>query len=108
MLQEELAHLAGGVGGAVVVGAGGRSIDLVGQPFEARCDSGGIGVPGHRSLAVGQAVHLEYERAEQDGYRFRAVRAWPPGAEPVDPTAGGSSSAYRSSLTVARDDEPDR
>jgi cold shock protein len=67
-----------------------------------------VALPGFRGLAVGQAVYLEYERADQDGYRFRAVRAWPRGAEPFDtPVVGGPSSAYRSTLTVTFDDEPD-
>jgi CspA family cold shock protein len=67
-----------------------------------------VAVPGVRALAVGQAVHLEHERADQDGYRFRAVRAWPRGVEPHDPAVDeGPSSAYRSTLTVTWDDEPD-
>jgi CspA family cold shock protein len=66
-----------------------------------------VAVPGYRSLAVGQAVRLEYERADQDGYRFRAVRAWPRDAEPFDPPTSGPSGAYRSTLTITWDDEPD-
>lgn len=33
-------------------------------------------MPGHRALKVGQKVELEWEAPGQDGYPYRAVRAW--------------------------------
>lgn len=63
-----------------------------------------VAVPGFRSLGPGQRVNLEWEAAEQDGYHFRATRAWPAGTEPepdVPPT--GSGDAYRSGLSIRFD-----
>lgn len=67
-----------------------------------------VEVEGCRTLSAGQAVELEWEAAQQDGYVFRAVRAWPAGgapvaAPPVD-DAPGSSSAYSSTLTITWDE----
>ena len=68
-----------------------------------------LAIPGYRSLEPGQAVHLEHEPADQDGYHFRATRVRPRDAAPAGPpTADNPSIAYRSTLTVTRDDEPDR
>ncbi|WP_405870694.1 cold-shock protein [Streptomyces sp. NBC_00005] len=36
-----------------------------------------VEMPGFRTLAVGQDVAVEWEAAEQDGYRYRAVRVVP-------------------------------
>lgn len=63
-----------------------------------------LAVPGFRSLAPGQKVNLEWEAAEQDGYDFRATRAWPAGTDPapnVLPTDSGD--AYPSGLTIRFD-----
>jgi len=58
-------------------------------------------VEGYRSLRPGQAVIYEWEVAEQDGYSYRTVRAWPADAEPVQSaTPSSPPSAYRSSLTI--------
>ena len=69
-----------------------------------------LAVPGFRTLRPGQPVELEYEPADQDGYAFRAVRAWPRGQEPHDPPTTGhpgtGGSAYRSTLTITWDDDP--
>lgn len=67
-----------------------------------------VAVAGYRELVPGQAVTLEWERAEQDGYRYRAVRVWPAGDDPVAQVADHDSSAYRSTLAVHLDDESDR
>jgi CspA family cold shock protein len=64
-----------------------------------------VAVPGYRALEPGQRVELQYERAEQDAYAFRAVRAWPHGQAPHDPESPSpSDSVYRSTLTVTFDD----
>jgi CspA family cold shock protein len=60
-----------------------------------------LAVAGYRTLAVGQAVELEWEAPGQDGYPYRAVRAWPHGHEPVDDVpAQGATDAYQSTLTL--------
>ena len=52
-------------------------------------------------------MEFTFEAAEQDGYPFRTVEAWPAGRAPVrgheDHT--GASSAYRSTLTLTFDTE---
>jgi len=68
-----------------------------------------VQMPGYRALWAGQPVTLDYERAEQDGYSFRAIEVWPAGQVPDrsgSKTPGGSD-AYRSSLTMTRD-EPEQ
>lgn len=64
-----------------------------------------LAVRGHQALVPGQAVELEWERAEQDGYSYRAVRVWPAGEKTVDAEAGrGSvSDAYASALEIVWD-----
>jgi len=37
---------------------------------------------GYRELAPGTRVELDWERAEQDGFHFRATRVVPAGADP--------------------------
>lgn len=65
-------------------------------------------VAGYRRLRPGQGVRFTFEAADQDGYRFRAVEAWPAEQAPVrDDDALGSSSAYRSTLTRSVGDEED-
>jgi cold shock protein len=84
-------------------------VECDGTPGGCFVHHSALAVPGFRALAVGQAVRLEVEPADQDGYRFRAVRVWPRDEEPVDPPVGdGPSSAYRSTLTVTWDDGPRR
>ena len=63
-------------------------------------------VSGYRELQAGQAVTLDYELAEQDGYMFRATEVWPAGQEPhgVEGDSPGASNAYRSSRTIRLDD----
>lgn len=63
----------------------------------------GVRQRGHRALRPGRRVHLEWEAAEQDGYRFRAVALWPEGSDPYDPP-GSPSVAYRSVLTITETD----
>jgi CspA family cold shock protein len=63
-------------------------------------------VPGYRALRAGQSVTLDFERAEQDGYMFRATEVWP--ADQAPHRRGGdtanASSAYRSTLTITSKD----
>jgi CspA family cold shock protein len=67
---------------------------------------GQVAVAGYRRLTAGQAVTLEWERARQDGYEYRAVTVWPRGAEPVRPEPSNSpDDAYSSTLTLSF--EPD-
>lgn len=62
-------------------------------------------VLGYKSLTAGQLVNLDWERADQDGYRFRALRVWPTGTDPIEtPPVTGSSSAYSSTLTITFND----
>ncbi|HEX8627198.1 MAG TPA: cold shock domain-containing protein [Catenuloplanes sp.] len=66
---------------------------------------GAVAIEGYRTLRPGQAVHLEWEAADQDRYAYRAVRTWPQGQQPYDvpPSAGGG--AYHSTLEITYDDD---
>ncbi|WP_432570132.1 cold-shock protein [Kineococcus sp. SYSU DK005] len=59
-------------------------------------------------LRPGQEVAFTYERGEQDGYRYRARRAWPWGEDPVQRPGttvfNDRSGAFTSSLTLTHDD----
>jgi cold shock protein len=63
-------------------------------------------LPGYRMLSPGAVVSFEAERANQDGYAFRAVRVW---LETVEPprTSVPRSVAYRSELTLTFDGPPE-
>ncbi|MFC4145036.1 cold-shock protein [Micromonospora mangrovi] len=52
---------------------------------------------GFRSLDPGRPVSFEFERAEQDGYAFRALAVWTGDERPASP-AQCRSVAYRSTL----------
>ena len=60
-------------------------------------------VPGYRALDAGAAVEFTFEAADQDGWPFRAVEAWPAGRAPVHPEPSGPSPAYTSELTLSPD-----
>ncbi len=65
---------------------------------------GNVMIPGYKELTAGQLVNLDWEPADQDGYRFRALRVWPTGTDPIEtPQVTGSSSAYSSTLTITFD-----
>ena len=65
-----------------------------------------VAVQGYKSLRAGQVVELQWETAQQDGYDYRAVHAWPHGQAPhTEPVVEGPTDSYRSSLTIAFDDE---
>lgn len=60
-----------------------------------------VAVEGHRTLTVGTEVWLEWETADQDGYAFRATRAWPAGTEPAsEPPPVRGSGAYSSRFVI--------
>lgn len=67
-----------------------------------------ISGPGYRSLQPGQDVAFEWEAAAQDGYSYRATRAWPAGDEP-SPDPGPAApvkethGAYNSGLSICFD-----
>lgn len=62
-----------------------------------------VAVEGFRTLTAGQDVHLEWEPADQDGYGFRALRAWPAGADPVEHDGVDHEGACSSELTIRID-----
>jgi len=60
--------------------------------------------PGYRSLAAGELVRFRAERADQDGYAYRATKVWTDDTEPPDPVHDGpNAGAYRSVLTMTFD-----
>jgi CspA family cold shock protein len=65
-----------------------------------------IDVAGFRSLTGVAEVDLDWERAEQDGFSYRAVRVRIDGVPPAPPPPSDPSlhSAYRSELTITWDD----
>ena len=66
-------------------------------------------VPGYKSLDPGRRVRFAFESAEQDGYAFRAVAAWPADRSPVRDVVELSrpSAAYHSTSTLTFDDDDD-
>ena len=64
-------------------------------------------VAGYRALDTGEAVEFTFEAAEQDGYVFRAVEAWPADQVPVRDgnVVSGPSTAYHSTLMLTFDSE---
>src|SRR4051794_8287549 len=70
-----------------------------------------IAMEGYRELTAGQRVRFTFERADQDGYDFRATGVWPFGTDTNTPTDVGvekqsGSSAYRSRLVLTDDEDP--
>jgi CspA family cold shock protein len=56
---------------------------------------------GYRSLTPGDRVPFTHEAGSQDGFGYRAILVWPPGAKPAAPQRQDDhSAAYRSSLTI--------
>ena len=82
-------------------------IDSAATPGGCWAHYSAVLVPGYRSLEAGAAVAFTFEVAEQDGYSFRAVGVWSGEQSPVrgaDEVAG-TSSTYRSALTLTFDDD---
>lgn len=63
-----------------------------------------VAMPGYRSLQPGAPVELDWEQAEQDGFHYRAVRAWPQGQEPYTVAPADPTGAYSSSLRIVFDE----
>lgn len=59
-----------------------------------------VAVDGFRTLRPGEDVRLEWEPADQDGYGYRALRAWPAGVDPVEDDGADHEGAYSSKLTI--------
>jgi CspA family cold shock protein len=68
---------------------------------------GAAAVAGYATFEPGQAVTLEWEPADQDGYAYRATRLWPAGEAPADRSVSGSGGAYTSTLTLSFDPPPE-
>ncbi|MFB9315057.1 cold-shock protein [Nocardioides plantarum] len=59
---------------------------------------------GYRTLSPGQRVTFEFETADQDGYRYRTVEAWPSDEpKPAVVEVSGPAAAYASTLTLTFD-----
>jgi CspA family cold shock protein len=82
-------------------------IDSKVTPGGCWAHSSSVLVAGYKALRTGQEVRFTFEAAEQDGYSFRTVEAWPADQTPVRTSheVSGPSSAYRSTLTLTFDDE---
>jgi CspA family cold shock protein len=80
--------------------------------IEASCVPGGCWLHysailggGFRTVTPGDAVQFRYERADQDGYAYRAVEVWPAGvAKPRQSPSDASIGAYRSELRITYDE----
>jgi cold shock protein len=58
-----------------------------------------VQVPGHRTLAAGEPVTLEWEVVDQDGFAFRATLAFPASqGGPIDDTQIAPTEALSSIL----------
>jgi cold shock protein len=62
-------------------------------------------VAGFKAVPVGGAVEFTFEPADQDGFAFRAVDAWPAGEAPVDDAirGDGPSGAVQVTATLTFD-----
>lgn len=63
-----------------------------------------IDADGYRSLTGVETVLLDYERVEQDGYQYRAIRVEVRGREPTPRPEHSPSEAYRSGVSVEWDE----
>ena len=83
-------------------------IDSVATPGGCWAHYSSVLVAGYRSLQAGQDVSFTFEAADQDGYSYRTLEAWPSDREPhrADHESSGPSEAYgsTSTLTFTEDD----
>ena len=67
-----------------------------------------VGVPFGNEPRAGQELAFTWEAGQQDGFGYRATRAWPWGGEPRQRPGttvfGDRSGAYSSTLTLTYDD----
>ena len=65
-----------------------------------------IAMEGYRVLTAGERVRFTFERADQDGYEFRATTVWPleTNADARIEQQSGSS-AYGSNLVLTYDED---
>lgn len=75
-------------------------IDSVQTPGGCWAHFTAVAVEGYRKLSPGQQVVLEWEAADQDGFSFRATKAWPAGQEPVGAAPQDPGATYSSTLTI--------
>lgn len=68
-------------------------IDSVQTPGGCWAHISAVAVEGYKSLESGQAVLLEWEAAQQDGYAYRAVSTWPADRPPADELPASASTA---------------
>jgi len=66
-----------------------------------------VAVDGYKTLKPGQAVVLEWEPGQQDGFSYRALRAWPADRNPAATqfTPPAAPQGYCSTLTITADAE---
>ena len=79
-------------------------IDAPGVPGGCWVHFSAIAAQGYRSLRTGRPVAFHSTPADQDGYRFMALKVWPAGRpEPAFPPHDPPGSAYASDVTVTYD-----
>ncbi|WP_254389509.1 cold-shock protein [Streptomyces sp. AC550_RSS872] len=71
-------------------------------PDQAWAHFSAIQTEGFRELTAGQLVSFSAEEAEQDEYRWRAVRVWPE-ADVRHPANGNDGPGYSSELDISFD-----
>ena len=69
------------------------------------CHFSALSMGGPRTLSPGTSVEFLYEAAEQDGYGFRAVEAWPAGQRHRAPTSELEGGEPFSTITLQLDPE---
>ncbi|CAL9293668.1 hypothetical protein SUDANB25_02230 [Streptomyces sp. SudanB25_2051] len=75
-----------------------------GLPDDVWAHYSAVEAEGFRALTAGEAVTFTAERAEQDRFRWRAVRVWPSGPEPLPGDGGGTGGpGYSSDLDITFD-----
>jgi CspA family cold shock protein len=69
------------------------------------CHFSALAMEGFRTLSPGTSVEFLYEVAEQDGYNFRAVEAWPVGQRHRAPESEFEGGESFSTITIHVDTE---
>ena len=73
------------------------------------CHFSALAMAGFRTLTPGVSVEFLFEEAEQDGYDYRVVEAWPAGHRHRVQASDEGGGAHFSTLTIHldRQDSPD-